>query len=613
LFFSTSTTIRYNNVWAAQHHLCFIGFGVPIHESCTRRLERQLEERHASSNSSNTRTLLFTLFLLSVIIMSNIVKQGVTKTENTAGVAATAGGTRVGGSGATSSSSGSSGGHVDIGAGSSTGSRAAMAADPNHGPGDGGANKTSMRSKVAKHTTPKKRMNSDEVGGPRAAPLSGSGVNGGDVASPASTSTSGGASDSMASESADAMRIRELEAQLRSMQMAQEMMARQQEATEQQLQFFQQAQSGPQQHRPSAASPLSSQPSPSSQSRQTPPIQPTVRVSAVQPTRLSYGSAAAGSGLEDWLFSVEQLLTQMRHTEANGDDSTMIATATLYWDRPMQLWFDAEQQRVDESGIDSEPVTTWKEFKAALRRQFTPLADDFVARDELLGIRMKGGESMEAYMQRVVLLVTRAGQQIDGRTAATLTLRGVDELRFPFTVAAAKRKERESGTMGMSFAAMRAELTFGAHNEPKLNVRHGGSGNSSSSSHSSSSRSAMRGNNNSNKQLRIAALQQQLQDLQEESENDESNLITAPLTTGGGRAAEDIRCHKCGKSGHVVFECKSKTELRKCFRCNEVGHLANKCSTRRRKGVSGSAVAASSSSGAEGAPASASMSTSKNE
>ncbi len=545
-------------------------------------------------------------------------KQGVIKTENTAGVAATAGGTRVGGSGATSSSSGSSGGHVDIGAGSSAGSRAATAADPTHGiVGDGGANRTSMRSKVAKHTTPKKRMISDEVGGPRAAPLFGSGVTSGDVASPASTSTSGGTSDSMTSESA--IRIRELEAQLRSMQMAQEMMARQQEVNEQQLQLFQQAQSGPPQHRPSAASSLSSQPPPSSQS-QTASIQPTVRVSAVQPTRLSYGSAAAGSGLEDWLFSVEQLLTQMRHTEANGDDRAMISTATLYWDRPMQLWFDAEQQRVVESDVDSEPITYWKEFKAALRRQFTPLADDFVARDELLSIRMKGGESMEAYMQRVVLLVTRAGQQMDGRTAATLTLRGLDELRFPFTVAAAKRKERECGTMGMSFAAMRAELTFGAHNEPKLNLRHSSnSSNSSSNSHSSSSRSARGNNNSSNKHVRIAALQQQLQDLQEESENDEYNLSTAPLTTGGGKAAaEDIRCRKCGKSGHVVVECKSKTELRKCFRCNEVGHLANKCSTRRGRGggpggkAGSAAAAASSSAGAEGAPTS-SVSTPKNE
>ena len=543
--------------------------------------------------------------------MSNSVKQGVIKTENTAGVGATAGGIRVGGSGATSSSSGSSGGHVVdmIGAGGSTGSRA----NPPHGTGDGGAHRTSMRSRVAKHTTPKKHMPSDEVGGPRAASLFGSGVTSGDAGSPgpASTFTSGEASDTTTSErlSADAMRIRELEEQLRSMQMAQVRMAQQQAATEQQLQLFRQA---PQQHRPSASeSSLSSQPSPSSQS-QTVSIQPTVRVSAVQPTRLSYGSAAAGSGLEDWLFSVEQLLTQMRHTEANGDDRAMISTATLYWDRPMQLWFDAEQQRIDELGVDSEPITYWREFKEALRRQFTPLADDFVARDELLSIRMKGGESMEAYMQRVVLLVTRAGRQIDGRMAATLTLRGVDELRFPFTVAAAKRKERESGTMGMSFAAMRSELTLGAHDEPKLNPRHNSSNSNSGSSHSGVTRSA-RGSNNSNRQVRIAALQQQLQDLQEGSESDEFNLITAPLTTSGGRATEDVRCRKCGKSGHVVVECKSKTELRKCFRCNEVGHLANKCSTRRSKAGSAAAAAAGSSPSAEGAPTPASMSTPKNE
>lgn len=559
--------------------------------------------------------------------MSN--KQGVMKTENTPGpgvAAAAAGGIRVGGGGAISSSSGSSGGHIVNESGgsaeSSTGSRAATVAGPTQGTGDGAtATRTSRRQKVAKHTTPKKHRTSDEVGGRRpGAQLFDSTVIGGGGTSPANTSiTDSGISDSMTSESADAMRIRELEAQLHSMRRTQEMMTRQREVAEQQLLLFQQAQSLPQQHRPSAASvsPLSQQrPQPAQSQAQ---IQPAVRVSAVQPTRLSYGSASAGSGLEDWLFSVEQLLTQMCHTEANGDDRAMIATATLYWDRPMQLWFEAEQQqqqkqRVDHgSQIDSDsgPLTTsWKEFKAALRRQFTPLADDFVARDELLSLRMKGGESMEAYMQRVVLLVTRAGQQIDGRTAATLTLRGVDELRFPFTVSAAKRKERESGTMGMSFAAMRSELTFGAHNEPKLNLRNGSNTNSSNSSGSSShSRTTSRGNNsntttNSNKQIRIAALQQQLQELQEESEHDESSLIAAPLTAaGGGRigaSTGDIRCRKCGKSGHVVAECTSKTELRKCFRCNEVGHLANKCRNR------GSAAE-------EGVPASASMSTPKNE
>ena len=64
LFFSTPLAIRHNNVRAAQLHLCFIGFGIPIHESYTRRLE--LTERRVSSNSSNTRTLLFIILLPSL-------------------------------------------------------------------------------------------------------------------------------------------------------------------------------------------------------------------------------------------------------------------------------------------------------------------------------------------------------------------------------------------------------------------------------------------------------------------------------------------------------------------------------------------------------------------
>jgi hypothetical protein len=243
----------------------------------------------------------------------------------------------------------------------------------------------------------------------------------------------------------------------------------------------------------------------------------------------------------------------------------------------MALWWTGRQEAAAAAGT---PILSWSAFVAALRRQFVPAGDSQLARSELFKLKMRSGETMEAYMQRVVLLVVRAGSLMEGKTAAALALEGVDKSRFPFTCAAVARKERAAGATGMSFAQMREELTVEAAMEPQL------SGRSSNNSSNSGSNSGAKGATNS-RQLRINALQRQLKALEEGDEEEDAGeaFDVAPIGTPGvGRETRE-HCHKCGSDGHITPDCKSKKELRSCFYCRQPGHLKTKCPERSGKGA----------------------------
>jgi hypothetical protein len=296
--------------------------------------------------------------------------------------------------------------------------------------------------------------------------------------------------------------------------------------------------------------------------------------------------------LEDWLFDMEKLFRQLRM----DDDRERIEQAQLHMDRSMALWWKSCVEAAKEKG---NPAASWAEFTADLREQFRTAGDAQAAQTELLHVHMTSAEAMGAYMQRVVLLVARAGAYVASNLASVLALNGVDKSRFPFAIQQMRAKVRAAGVAGISFAQMRGELTALALDEPVLPGRGGAGGNHTGGAPTNGShrRHSNKSTTNTNsKQLRVNALkqqyQQQLRALQEagddEGDGDEGPLHTAPLGTGG-RQGGSLKCYKCGKEGHVVAECTSKTELRKCYQCNQAGHVRSNCREKKQQREEGQA------------------------
>lgn len=327
-----------------------------------------------------------------------------------------------------------------------------------------------------------------------------------------------------------------------------------------------------------------------------PAPEPQPRRQLVQPQQLQYETAAQGSTLADWLFDVDRLFRQLGLAE--GDAARRIAEASLHWDRQVDLWWRGREQQARTAGA---PIASWAAFVAALQANFVPTGDAEAAARELLRLRMKATESMDAYMQRAALLLARADSRIDAATAARIAVEGVDSSRFPFALAAVRASMRRKPTM--PFNEVRLELTEAAAHEPGLAAPSvGSSGGAHRQSASSSGRQGA-----SQKQLRISALERQLQQLRAgDSSEDEAEgtepVHTAPLGrqrgagSGGHVSGKQLVCNKCGAAGHVVSECRSKKDQRTCFVCGQPGHIAMRCE--QRKGGGGG----SDGSGPEGAP-----------
>ena len=302
----------------------------------------------------------------------------------------------------------------------------------------------------------------------------------------------------------------------------------------------------------------------------------TARRQTVQPQQLQYETAAQGSALADWLFDLDRLFRQLGWDETEA--SKRVAEASLHWDRQVDIWWRGREQQARSAGA---PIASWAAFVAALQANFVPTGDAEAAARELLRLRMKGAESMDAYMQRAALLLARSENRIDTVTAARIALEGVDTSRFPFCLAAVRALLRRAPTM--PFNELRIELTEGAAHEPRT----GTAQSTSSSGHSR--HGAASGGAAAKKQLRISALERQLEQLRtsggSDTEEGEPAIQAAPIGRQAGAAGKGtaVVCNKCGAAGHITAECSSKTDLRLCFVCGQPGHIAMRC--KQRKGV----------------------------
>jgi hypothetical protein len=402
------------------------------------------------------------------------------------------------------------------------------------------------------------------------------------------------------------MQLQEMQTELEQLRLEKQTRLRQEAHYQQQQQQQQQRQQQQQQQQQSHRSP------------------PQVRMSAVQPGELVYHKASEGTTLADWLFKLEQLLSQLG--VGSGEFDERIRVAAMHWDRQTNVWWEGHAQQAAGAGA---PIADWPSFVTALKANFMPTNDAETAASELLRLRMRGGESMDAYMQRAALLLARADGRLPDVAAARSALDGVDSSRFPFAVAAA-RKAMRTAACPLSFHALRAELTALAVDEPALGGRSSGlagsggrgpsasgvaSGASASSTKHGSTAAGRGGGSSSSmtrKQLlqRINALESGHdaydygEDADETADDGNTTVHTAPVSAkrSAGRQApasrplsdssssashRQRRCFKCDSPDHGVRECTSKKELRSCLACHERGHLVATCPRVQRGGGSG--------------------------
>ena len=406
-----------------------------------------------------------------------------------------------------------------------------------------------------------------------------------------------------AEEVAEQMRLQFVTMQLKMQQMEQQM--------EQQQLLLQQQQQQQQQH-----SPLPPATSASSAPPPAPAPIASVRMPAVQPGELTYQSAGEASKLADWLFKVEQLLSQLGKANAAWEDK--ITVVSHFWDRELNLWWTG---RCDQAKAAKTPIESWAAFRAALYENFVPTNDMEAAASELLKLRMRSGETMGAYVMRAALLVARADKRMSSDVAARATLDGVDHNRFPFTVSQVGLLMQKAPVESpLSFSTVTKELALAAQREPQLGGRNAppssvhtqprqqsnGGANTGAGSAGASHR------NMSKQQLmqRVSALEHALQHGgRAGSDTEEVDVISAsPVSTkppmgkssaqshgtSGGAAHNGFfgKCNKCGEAGHRASECRSSKELRNCLLCHKPGHLVAACPQRSRgDGPEGAAAA----------------------
>ncbi|MFP5465880.1 MAG: hypothetical protein ACLGHR_14090, partial [Gammaproteobacteria bacterium] len=70
---------------------------------------------------------------------------------------------------------------------------------------------------------------------------------------------------------------------------------------------------------------------------------PQVRMSAVQPGELAYHKASEGTTLADWLFKLEQLLSQLG--VGSGEFGERVRIAAMHWDRQINVWWEGHVQQ----------------------------------------------------------------------------------------------------------------------------------------------------------------------------------------------------------------------------------------------------------------------------
>ena len=313
------------------------------------------------------------------------------------------------------------------------------------------------------------------------------------------------------------------------------------------------------------------------------PASAAAQPKAPTPPELKATEAVKPESLEDWIYATERML---RAVQASSF-AEQLEYAGRYWDRAVQAWWTGAQLLATERG---QPVSDWDTFVATLRSNYSPVADADMAMRKLVSIKMRGEESMEAYVSRAQELVQRIpSARLETHMAAEFLLAGIAGDRFPITYAAlleaTQTARKRSGGRGLGFAEARAKLVEAAAREPGTQwMAKGGGGGGGSQGGGVGVASGYRGASGARKLVNSVSTNNNRYSQLSEDEGDDRASSGQDQRSVSAINLDGPKCYRCQGMGHTSRDCK-KTETRTCHRCRKTGHLIADCPERAKGGA----------------------------
>jgi len=266
------------------------------------------------------------------------------------------------------------------------------------------------------------------------------------------------------------------------------------------------------------------------------------------PPALTYEKASDARTLDEWMYQMGKYFIMAGVEE--DDEASKMTAALLAIDYQLDLWWRA----VDEKRAREGRAVTWEGMKRELRRQFVSESTGERAYTELLNVRQKAGESLDAYFRRADELRRLANNTIEETTLVAILVERIHSQEWPYARNAAMRARKEGKIE--SLAGLRALLLEEeTHGQDKMRR-----------ALQPQAQPKMSGAPwKQNKTTRAAAVA-----ATSAPEDQEEGQHTAAV-----RSKSNV-CFRCRGEGHFAAQCKAP-DARTCNLCGEKGHIVASC------------------------------------